>query len=92
MLAMKMGQAPAESYTKCMKDNQAVRYGKFANTSDKCYRYTQQKGIGPLQKSLSCELQYSYLSVTCFNQWVVTLVADKLKRTWFLEVYFGIRD
>jgi len=48
--------------------------------------HTQQKGIVPLQRSLSCALQYSYLSVTCFNQWVVTVVAHKLKIQWFWEV------
>jgi len=27
-----------------------------------------------------------------FNHRVVTLVADKLRRQWLWEVYFGIRD
>ena len=36
MLAMKMGQAPAESYTKYVKDNQAVRYDSKELQSGKC--------------------------------------------------------
>jgi len=30
--------------------------------------------------------------IGCFNGRVTTLVADKLKRHWLQEVYFGIRD
>jgi len=43
------------------------------------------KGIVPLQRSST----HTYL--TCLNH-KVTLVADNLKRQWFLVVYFGIRD